>query len=76
MLPDALHRRIRTRIGTVPGRCPERPHNSGYRYGRYLVAVALAYTGDNATAESLEEELARDFPEDTLVQFSCGPGQG
>ena len=45
----------------------------GYRRGRYLVACALAYVGENAQAESLVQELARDFPHDTVVQFAILP---
>ncbi len=44
-----------------------------YRRGRYLVACALAYAGENAQAESLAQELARDFPQDTVVQFAILP---
>jgi hypothetical protein len=44
-----------------------------YRRGRYLIACALAYAGENAQAESLAQELARDFPQDTVVQFAILP---
>jgi tetratricopeptide (TPR) repeat protein/predicted Ser/Thr protein kinase len=45
----------------------------GYRRGRFLVACTLAYLGENAQAESLIEELARDFRQDTVVQFAILP---
>ncbi len=36
-------------------------------------ALALAYSGDDARAQALADELARRFPEDTLVQFNFLP---
>jgi Tfp pilus assembly protein PilF len=45
----------------------------GYRRGRYILACALAYAGENAQAETLTRELARDFPQDTIVQFASLP---
>jgi len=45
----------------------------GYRRGRYILACALAYAGENAQAETLTQELARDFPQDTIVQFATLP---
>jgi tetratricopeptide (TPR) repeat protein len=33
----------------------------------------LGYAGENAQAESLAQELARDFPKDTVLQFSILP---
>jgi eukaryotic-like serine/threonine-protein kinase len=37
-------------------------------------ALALAFAGDSSRAESLAEDLAKRFPEDTLVQFNYLPG--
>jgi serine/threonine protein kinase/Flp pilus assembly protein TadD len=45
----------------------------GYRRGRYILACALAYAGENAQAETLTQELAGDFPQDTIVQFASLP---
>lgn len=36
-------------------------------------ALALGYAGDEAGAEKLAGDLAKQFPEDTLVQFNCLP---
>jgi predicted Zn-dependent protease len=40
---------------------------------RYGAALALAYAGDYGQAQELANELARAFPEDTLVQFNYLP---
>jgi tetratricopeptide (TPR) repeat protein len=45
----------------------------GYRRGRYILACALAYAGENAEAEILTQDLARDFPQDTIVEFVSLP---
>ena len=37
------------------------------------VALALAFAGDTPRAQKLADDLAKLFPEDTLVQFSCLP---
>jgi serine/threonine protein kinase len=39
----------------------------------YFAALAFAYSGEVARAQSLAEELAKRFPEDTLVQFNFLP---
>jgi len=39
----------------------------------YGAALALAFGGDTARAEALAEDLAKRFPEDTLVQFNYLP---
>lgn len=40
---------------------------------QYGVALALAYAGDMGRAQSLVDDLARRFPEDTLMQFNYLP---
>ncbi len=40
---------------------------------RYGAALALAMAGDAARAQALAEDLAKRFPEDTLVQFNYLP---
>jgi eukaryotic-like serine/threonine-protein kinase len=40
---------------------------------RYAAALALAYAGDERRAHSLAEDLAGNFPEATIVQFSYLP---
>jgi serine/threonine protein kinase/tetratricopeptide (TPR) repeat protein len=40
---------------------------------RYGAALALAMSGDASQAESLTNDLARDFPEDTSVRFNYLP---
>jgi tetratricopeptide (TPR) repeat protein/predicted Ser/Thr protein kinase len=47
-------------------------HSSG-REVRYAAALTLAYAGDAARAQSLAENLAKDFPEATIVQFNYLP---
>jgi serine/threonine protein kinase/tetratricopeptide (TPR) repeat protein len=39
----------------------------------YAAAFALALSGDRARSQSLAEDLARNFPEDTFVQFMYLP---
>jgi eukaryotic-like serine/threonine-protein kinase len=48
----------------------------GFRNGRdahYEAALALAFAGDTVLAQALADELAKHFPEDTLVQFNYLP---
>jgi eukaryotic-like serine/threonine-protein kinase len=40
---------------------------------KYGAALALAMAGDTARAQALAEDLAKRFPEDTLVQFNYLP---
>jgi DNA-binding winged helix-turn-helix (wHTH) protein/tetratricopeptide (TPR) repeat protein len=40
---------------------------------QYGAALALAYAGDNGRAQSLSDDLAKRFPEDTIVQFNFLP---
>ena len=40
---------------------------------RYAAAFALAVSGDGSTAQSLADDLAKRFPEDTPVQFEYLP---
>jgi len=40
---------------------------------KFEVALALGYAGDEAGAERLAADLAKQFPEDTLAQFNCLP---
>jgi eukaryotic-like serine/threonine-protein kinase len=47
-------------------------HSAG-RDVRYGVALALAFAGDNARAQELTQNLAKEFPEDTSVQFNYLP---
>ena len=37
------------------------------------VALALALVGDAAQADKLADDLAKRFPEDSIVQFNCVP---
>jgi DNA-binding winged helix-turn-helix (wHTH) protein len=39
----------------------------------YGLALALAYAGDAGQAQALADDLAKRFPEDTVVQFNCLP---
>jgi len=39
----------------------------------YFAALALAYSGEDARAQALAEDLSTRFPEDTLVQFNYLP---
>lgn len=39
----------------------------------YLAGLALAYSGDAARAQVLADDLARTYPEDTIVQFNFLP---
>ena len=39
----------------------------------YGAALALAFSGDTAKAQKLADELAKRFPEDTVVQFNYLP---
>jgi tetratricopeptide (TPR) repeat protein len=45
----------------------------GYRGGRYILGCALAYAGEDTQAELLTRELARDFPQDTILQSAILP---
>jgi serine/threonine protein kinase len=40
---------------------------------QYGAALALAFAGDNARAQTVNDDLAKRFPEDTLVQFNYLP---
>ena len=40
---------------------------------QYAAALALAFAGDASRAEALADELAKRFPEDTLLQFNYLP---
>jgi tetratricopeptide (TPR) repeat protein len=46
---------------------------SNGRDAQFGAALALAFAGDTARAQWLADELARRFPEDTIVQFSYLP---
>jgi tetratricopeptide (TPR) repeat protein len=46
---------------------------SNGRHAQFGAALALAFAGDTARAQGLADELARRFPEDTIVQFSYLP---
>jgi DNA-binding winged helix-turn-helix (wHTH) protein/tetratricopeptide (TPR) repeat protein len=39
----------------------------------YGLALALAYAGKAGQAQALADDLAKRFPEDTVVQFNCLP---
>jgi hypothetical protein len=39
----------------------------------YAAAVSLAFAGDTKRAQGLTDDLARRFPEDTIVQFNYLP---
>lgn len=43
------------------------------RDGLYLAGLALAYSGEVARAQALSEELAKQYPDDTIVQFNFLP---
>ncbi len=40
---------------------------------KYAAALAFAFTGDDARSEAIVRDLARNYPEDTLVQFNFLP---
>ena len=46
---------------------------SAYRGAKYVAALALEYAGDERGAEGLAQQLAKEFPEDTVVKFSYLP---
>jgi len=46
---------------------------SSGREVRYASALALAYAGDTGGTQSLTEDLAKNFPEATIVQFNYLP---
>ena len=41
--------------------------------GQYAAALALALAGDSSKAQAIMEDLAKRFPEDTIVQFNYLP---
>jgi eukaryotic-like serine/threonine-protein kinase len=41
--------------------------------GQYCAALALAMAGESSVAEEVAEDLAKRFPEDTIVQFNYLP---
>ena len=43
------------------------------RQAQYGAALALGFAGDAARAEAIAEDLAKGFPEATLVQFNYLP---
>src|SRR5215469_3273820 len=47
-------------------------HSTGRDVG-YPAALALAFAGDTVRAKTLADDLAKRFPEDTLVQFNYLP---
>ena len=47
-------------------------HSTG-RDMNYGVALALAYAGDASRAQALTDDLAKKFPEDTVVQYNYVP---
>ena len=47
--------------------------NSAGRDVQYLAALAMAYGGDEGKAQALTDNLAKKFPEDTIVQFNYLP---
>ncbi len=46
---------------------------TGSRHGNALSAIALALEGDSAQAARLSEDLRKNFPADTIVQFDYLP---
>jgi eukaryotic-like serine/threonine-protein kinase len=59
---DEARRRARLAVGRSTGR--------DVLYG---AALALAYAGDEGRAQALTDDLAKRFPEDTIVQFNFLP---
>ncbi|MDP9340120.1 MAG: protein kinase [Acidobacteriota bacterium] len=47
--------------------------SSNGRDAQYVVALALALTGDSGGAKALADDLAERFPEDTVVRFNYVP---
>jgi DNA-binding winged helix-turn-helix (wHTH) protein/tetratricopeptide (TPR) repeat protein len=43
------------------------------RDASYSLALAYAYAGDTRTSEALAEDLGKNFPEDTVIQFNYLP---
>ena len=41
--------------------------------GQYAAALALAMAGDSTSAQKIADELAKHFPENTIVQFNYLP---
>ncbi len=41
--------------------------------GKYAAALALALAGDSSASQGIVEDLAKRFPEDTIVQFNYLP---
>jgi tetratricopeptide (TPR) repeat protein len=41
--------------------------------GKFVAALALALAGDSSRAQAMLEDLAKNFPEDTIVQFNYLP---
>jgi len=48
-------------------------NRSAYRGAKYRAALALEYAGDERGAGGLAQELAKEFPEDTVVKFNFLP---
>ena len=71
--PEPCGKRF-TGMRPPPGRAPAR--RSRWDRGRdvdYAAAFALALSGDLPQSRALAEDLAREFPEDTFVQFMYLP---
>ena len=68
-LRDALFgdaTKARQQAGIAQGRSAGRDLN-------YACALAFAYAGDHSRAQTLADELAKSFPEDTIVHFNYLP---
>jgi eukaryotic-like serine/threonine-protein kinase len=59
---DEARRHVTFAVGSTAGRDME-----------YCAALALAYAHDNGRAQTLTDDLAKRFPEDTMVQFNYLP---
>ena len=46
---------------------------SAFRDVLYFAALALAYSGDDARAKAMADDLGKRFPEDTIMQFNYLP---
>ena len=67
---------LREDLFGYPARAPHLPAIAKRATGRdldYAVALAVVYAGDTNWAQALADDLAKKYPEDTIVQFNYLP---
>jgi eukaryotic-like serine/threonine-protein kinase len=70
---SALREALFGNAGKSRGQCIIAQKHAAGRDLNYACALALAYAGDHHRAQAMSDDLAKSFPEDTIVRFNYMP---